>query len=347
MAGPKRSTPLSGREGLTTDSVEIQWDADGRISLSDVRTDRTRVAGGMLIEWTPEHGERRPQVARIVPSDGDGQALPDASTYEAILRRSLQVEGASLTAQSSLRLVEAPDLVRFDLTLRNEGTEPVRLQRVFPFVGGDWWEGGRLSLAGIEGRFSVYKNGWQSWSYAGGLTEERPDPRTRSPTSVLWHLPGGRGVTHATGQSVDVVSDAVAVLGRTDLPVALLAGFLDGADWPGQIYLQRREGALAACILLDERVLDPGESLELPPFVLGFGRADGLLPAYAEMVANTTHARRAAQTPTGWCSWYYYFGRVGQRDVLENLVQLQRVRDVLPVDVVQVDDGYQAAVGDW
>jgi alpha-galactosidase len=347
MADPMRSTRLSGREGLTTDTTEIQWDTDGRISVSDVRTERTRISGGILIELTPGNGERHPLVARVVPSVAEEAEPPEANTFEAVLRRSLTAEGTPLTVACSLRLEEAPGLVRLDLTMRNEGTQAVKLHRVFPFVGGDWWQGGRLSLAGIEGHFSVYKNGWQSWSYAGGLPEDKADVRPRSATSVAWHLPGGRSVTHATGQSVDVVSEAVALLGRSDLPVALVAGFLDGSEWLGQIYLQRREGALAACVLLDDRVLEPGETLELPPLVLGFGPADALLPAYAELVAATMHARRAGQTYTGWCSWYYYGTGVRQRDILENLIALQRVRDMLPLDVVQIDDGYQSAVGDW
>jgi alpha-galactosidase len=50
--------------------------------------------------------------------------------------------------------------------------------------------------------------------------------------------------------------------------------------------------------------------------------------------------------PTVWCTWYHYFLEVTQDDVLENLRALD-ARDV-PVDVVQVDDGWQApGVGDW
>jgi alpha-galactosidase len=348
MAGAMKPMRLSGREGLTTEALEIQWDADCRISVRDTRTDRTHIAGGMLVELASVGGERRRQAARVVLAETDGEAeQPDAGSFEPVLRRSLRVGGAALAADCSLQLTEAPGLIRIDLTLRNEGTEPLRVQRVFPFVGGSWWDGGQLSLAGIEGHFSAYKNGWQSWSYAGGLPEDKPDLRPRTPTSVLWHLPGGRSVTHATGQPVDVVSDAVALVGRSDLPVALLAGFLDGADRLGQLYLQRREGALAACVQLDDRVLNPGESVELPPLVLGFGPSDALLPTYADMVARTGHARRGERTYTGWCTRYYYFGKVGQRDVLENLATLQRMRDVLPLDLVQIDDGYQAAVGDW
>ncbi|AZQ35855.1 alpha-galactosidase [Streptomyces cyaneochromogenes] len=49
--------------------------------------------------------------------------------------------------------------------------------------------------------------------------------------------------------------------------------------------------------------------------------------------------------PTVWCSWYEYFTAVTEDDIHENL----RVMDTLdlPIDVVQIDDGYQKALGDW
>lgn len=47
----------------------------------------------------------------------------------------------------------------------------------------------------------------------------------------------------------------------------------------------------------------------------------------------------------GWCSWSYYFGRVTEADVIENLETAQRLG--LPIETVQVDDGYQAGIGDW
>ena len=49
--------------------------------------------------------------------------------------------------------------------------------------------------------------------------------------------------------------------------------------------------------------------------------------------------------PTAWCSWYHYFERVTQDDIEENLQAIGELD--LDVDVVQIDDGYQAEIGDW
>ncbi|WP_406475991.1 glycoside hydrolase family 36 protein [Streptomyces sp. NBC_01615] len=49
--------------------------------------------------------------------------------------------------------------------------------------------------------------------------------------------------------------------------------------------------------------------------------------------------------PTVWCSWYEYFTAVTEDDIHENLRAMDTLD--LPIDVVQIDDGYQSALGDW
>ncbi|MFF4782541.1 glycoside hydrolase family 36 protein [Streptomyces griseorubiginosus] len=49
--------------------------------------------------------------------------------------------------------------------------------------------------------------------------------------------------------------------------------------------------------------------------------------------------------PTVWCSWYEYFTEVTEDDIHENLRAMDTLD--LPIDVVQIDDGYQKALGDW
>jgi alpha-galactosidase len=49
--------------------------------------------------------------------------------------------------------------------------------------------------------------------------------------------------------------------------------------------------------------------------------------------------------PTVWCSWYQYYAAVTEADVLDNLRAMHSLG--LPIDVLQVDDGYQAGIGDW
>ena len=52
-----------------------------------------------------------------------------------------------------------------------------------------------------------------------------------------------------------------------------------------------------------------------------------------------------ASIPPGWCSWSAYFGRVTEADVVENVREAARLS--LPIEIVQVDDGYPAGIGDW
>lgn len=55
--------------------------------------------------------------------------------------------------------------------------------------------------------------------------------------------------------------------------------------------------------------------------------------------------RRPAKPSTGWTSWYNYYQNISEEIILGNLAAL-RQRNV-PIDIFQIDDGYQTAVGDW
>ena len=54
-------------------------------------------------------------------------------------------------------------------------------------------------------------------------------------------------------------------------------------------------------------------------------------------------ARMNARAPLGWCSWYQYFADVTPADVRSNLEAIAG----RGFEVVQIDDGYQRAIGDW
>jgi alpha-galactosidase len=49
--------------------------------------------------------------------------------------------------------------------------------------------------------------------------------------------------------------------------------------------------------------------------------------------------------PPGWCSWSQYFGHVTAGDVIENVDAALELE--LPIRIVQVDDGWEAGIGDW
>jgi alpha-galactosidase len=71
--------------------------------------------------------------------------------------------------------------------------------------------------------------------------------------------------------------------------------------------------------------------------------APELLERWASRVGNAGGARVTTPYRVGWCSWYQYFAAVSENAFRANLAQA----DAWPFDVFQLDDGYQAAVGDW
>jgi alpha-galactosidase len=58
------------------------------------------------------------------------------------------------------------------------------------------------------------------------------------------------------------------------------------------------------------------------------------------------------ESPKGWCSWYQfstedYVGAVTAQDIQQNLGALTDARPDLPLDILQIDDGFQEQIGDW
>jgi alpha-galactosidase len=74
--------------------------------------------------------------------------------------------------------------------------------------------------------------------------------------------------------------------------------------------------------------------------------AESALAAYADAFGRGAGSppSTGAPPPTVWCSWYRYFEHVTAADVLENLQALDD--QDLPVDVVQVDDGWSPGLGE-
>jgi alpha-galactosidase len=92
--------------------------------------------------------------------------------------------------------------------------------------------------------------------------------------------------------------------------------------------------------------LAPGESWPLEDFsmVAKKTRDEALAAIGATLAAN--HPRLPWKTPpTGWCSWYCFGPRVTAQNILDNLDAIEK--RIPGLTYVQIDDGYQPAMGDW
>lgn len=104
--------------------------------------------------------------------------------------------------------------------------------------------------------------------------------------------------------------------------------------------------SIALTFDLDGVEIAPGESLSLQPVLLAEGRDPvAVIERYADEVAREMGARVPAHVPTGWCSWYYFYNRVSETDVVANLDDMVAHRH--PAEYVQIDDGFQSQTGDW
>jgi len=244
---------------------------------------------------------------------------------------------------------ELGESVRFQLTVRNASNSEIWVESA---VLGFRFEG----YGSRELRF--LRHGWQSWSFTGA--RDLDPAGTPEFQSGAWL----RGMHHALSvPAADRAgwheSHSVTVAGGA--AGTCLAGVLETGRSFGLVYLRELRGAdlggrdetgggaLALEVeLLLEVPLAPGESRRLDDVWVALG-ADPirLLEAFAELWGRAGGARTHAPFQAAWCSWYHFFHRVTEDDLLRNLEALAIAREEIPVDVVQIDDGFQRAVGDW
>jgi alpha-galactosidase len=203
--------------------------------------------------------------------------------------------------------------------------------------------------------WSVYQNGWQSWSPAfarhpGNGIHSTPG----TPDFERKHQPHAQPVDEAASPHANVISSEwVTVLsarkgkGRSAAPpAALLVGFVTAADQLAEILLRGDGPELVARCHCDGVTLEPGESIRSEILVVRSGPDPlCLLETWADEIGQEMKARVPSDPPTGWCSWYAFYGENRAQDVRANVATIEE--QALPLDVILIDDGYQTAIGDW
>jgi alpha-galactosidase len=166
----------------------------------------------------------------------------------------------------------------------------------------------------------VYAEGWQSWSPAGWYAVGATGP---APEEAWQHLMRFRPGTRVAGAGLQAEGLLVVEPGTGE--PARLYGATDPVDVP-TIHAALVDGVVVI------RSTGPVEARTGP---------DGatVLAAYADALDGSPSA-----PPRVWCSWYRYFEDVTAADVEENLVAFDR--HDLPVDVVQIDDGWSPGLGE-
>jgi alpha-galactosidase len=176
-------------------------------------------------------------------------------------------------------------------------------------------------------RARVYEHGWQSWSptttYPVDATSWRP---VRPVTQVMSYRPGKPGPEHG------FQGEGLLAVDPGDGGEVRLYATTDGLSEVASIRASLSGNRL--------RVSTDG-----PVAALTHGSVGAALAAWGDSFATAVGMIPPRPAPTAWCSWYHYFTEVTEADIDENLAAFGK--HDLPVDVVQVDDGWQSEIGDW
>ncbi|CAM3505541.1 glycoside hydrolase family 36 protein [Stackebrandtia soli] len=174
-------------------------------------------------------------------------------------------------------------------------------------------------------RARVYEHGWQSWSpttaYPATSTSHRPVAAHSLTQNYRPGRPAPAEGFQGEGLLVVDSGDGRVVSFEAGSPVSVpsIRARLDGD---------------VLIVSADDLVRSQGAD-DMASALTDFG----------DRFAATCGVEYIRQPPTAWCSWYQYYRRVTVDDVHRNVDAIGEAD--LPVDVIQIDDGWQSAVGDW
>ncbi|MFH1466894.1 MAG: glycoside hydrolase family 36 protein [Pseudomonadota bacterium] len=201
---------------------------------------------------------------------------------------------------------------------------------------------GTAEVAGEE-PLRWWRQGYQSWSWAG-VVETGDAALDADGLPVV----GGQGVPDTFLRDTAASSWWVGLLGRPE-GGALLLGALGAETLPW--YAAADEGGSLWAVwggFDEENALAGGASVVLDPLWLGVGDdASALLEGYAEAVGAAAPREAPA---LGWSSWYAFYAEVTEEQVRANLAAAAALNDrgdLAPIELLQVDDGWARAWGDW
>lgn len=182
-------------------------------------------------------------------------------------------------------------------------------------------------LTGSGERTLVYEHGWQSWSPAGVHPVARRTPR---PALPRWQTMAYRPETPGPAQGSQ--SEGLTVIQPDGEGPCTVVATADPHALVPSIRVQARDGRVVV-------------SADGPVTVTaGEDSIVGSLAAWGTRTGRELGALTTPQAP-GWCSWYCHGPGVTQEDIHTAVDQADRL--ALPIQVVQLDDGYQTDIGDW
>ena len=203
-------------------------------------------------------------------------------------------------------------------------------------------------LATSGSRLRVYKEGWVT---------DTPAASVRFGETDFKQNPGYRDKKLPDQEEHEEIipnrfrAEYVTVLGDSESGNCLLLGFITSAHQVAgfKIELEESGAGLLEAYSHGDNVLIPSGGERCSEELAAMAGNDGwsLLEVFADEWGKRMNALSWDHIPTGWCSWPYYGPAVSEADMLENARWLGENKAGFPIEYLQMDDGFQTALGDW
>ncbi len=263
-------------------------------------------------------------------------AAGNSRTIDLDLRESAAVrDGLAL----SVRLEHALGGTIVRATIANRGTDDIRLTAaIFEVATG--------FAPSAPARF--FKHGYQSWSASGGRDVGASQTHPRDAAHFITRVMHRSETTRPPEFPEAQTSELFTIVESSNANERVLAGFIGAATSLSTLTVSSPEKIIARAIL-DDVTLAAGAQRELDPLFIAAAdeSAARLAARWADAAGRWMNARVSAPFQRGWCSWYHYFHAITEDALRANIKSLEAMRSEFPLDVIQLDDGFQSALGDW
>jgi len=157
--------------------------------------------------------------------------------------------------------------------------------------------------------------------------------------------------TYSWKQKNIFCGEQIGVVSNKHTDKSILFGFVTAESYFCRIIMNMVEDTdihLTAVIDTDGIIIGPGSKINLEKMMINSGNdVEKLLEDYVTETASQMQAVPSSDIPSGWCSFYYYYGQEAEDDILENARFFAKNRDTIPIDYIQIDDGWQKSRGNW
>jgi len=191
---------------------------------------------------------------------------------------------------------------------------------------------------------ACFANGYQSWTYTGPFFK---DSIKRKPWPQFVIANQENAANPPKGKRGIVQSDMFFLCGDSNSQKAILFGQLPvNKEFHQFVSFEYNYRTKLLSIIWDvDRYCDAEEECTLDTVCMWQGNAWRILQAYAETIQQELSPKFNKTIRKGWCSWYYYYSAITKDEILANAKYAKE--HSIPFDFIQIDDGYQATIGEW